>query len=75
MDPGVQERLLKAIYRAKEEDTDDDVSTLPLHRGLHWCSGRLQDAAAAYKMMTGHRGFRPGAIQIGLYSHRSRIEA
>ena len=28
VDPGVQERLLKAIYRAKEEDTDDDVSIL-----------------------------------------------
>lgn len=26
VDPGVQEKLLKAIYRAKEEDTDDDVS-------------------------------------------------
>ena len=27
VDPLVVERLLKAVRRAKEEDTDDDVST------------------------------------------------
>ena len=52
----------------------------PVHTGYRYPTDNQQDckqpiqSSEPHREKTGLRGFRPGATQIGLYSHRSRLD-